>query len=60
MSRNNSFATDSSSQSFLLQIDLKEKMTLTKGQEKYAICDDRSYGPAFGGGGDIFITDSCN
>jgi hypothetical protein len=51
---------DPSRLTFLLQLDLKEKMTLIQGKEKYTIYDDLSYGPVFGGGYDICIADNCN
>jgi hypothetical protein len=52
--------TDSSLRSFLLQLDLKEKMTLIQGQENYAIYDKKNDGPIFGYGYDIYISDRCN
>jgi hypothetical protein len=60
ISRSNQPVADPSGRSFLLQLDLREKMRLIKGQEEHAIYDDPIYGPTFGGGSDIFIADSCN
>jgi hypothetical protein len=59
-SLNNQPVADPSRRSFLLQLDLREKMTLIQGQEGKAIYDHPNWGPTFGGGGDICIANSCN
>ena len=52
------YAADNSGKSFLLQVDLKQKMTLT--QPQYAICCHSNYGPIFGDVHDIVISDKCD
>ena len=47
------YAADNSGKSFLLQVDLKQKMTLTQPQN--AIYCHSKYGPTFGGGHDIYV-----
>ena len=49
---------DNAGKSFLLQVDLKQKMKLT--QPQHAIYCNTNYGPTFGGGNDIRIYDKCN
>jgi hypothetical protein len=56
----NQYVADPSRRSFMLHLNLREKMTLIQGQEGKAICDNPNYGPIFGGGCDVCITDSCN
>ena len=41
-----------------MQVDLKQKMTLT--QPQYAIRCNSTYGPIFGYGNDIVISDKCD
>jgi hypothetical protein len=56
------YINDPSRSSFLLQLELREKMTLIQGKELKAIYDDFGYGPAFGSGNDsdLCIRDKCN
>ncbi len=49
---------DYSKSTFLLSIDLKKKMNLM--QPDTAICCNSKYGPTFGGGADLYISDKCN
>lgn len=56
--QNGSYETDNLKMSFLLQIDLKEKMTLKK--PEYAIYNHSDMGPIFGAGADLCIADCCN
>ncbi len=68
-SLHNDFVNDPTNASFLLSIDMKQKMSLVDNTR--AIYCDSSYGPIFGGSknnlnyrpyydGDIYIVDKCN
>jgi len=52
------WTNDTTKNSFLLSLDLRQKMTLIIPQ--YAINCNSNYGSTFGGGADIFIADKCN
>ena len=52
------FVNDPTNASFLLSIDLKQKMSLVDNTK--AIYCDPNRGPIFGGGKDIAIADKCN
>ncbi len=39
---------------------MKQKMNLNESKNKNAICCHKNYGPIFGGGNDIRISDKCN
>ena len=44
--------------SFIFSIDEKEKYPVS--QTKYSIYNNDSYGPTFGGGHDLYISNFCN
>ena len=52
------WVNDSGRKSFLLQLDLLQKMV--PNHDNYLIYCGTSYGPIFGDGHDIVISDSCN
>ena len=54
----NGFVNDPTNASFLLSIDLKQKMSLVDNTK--AIYCDPNQGPIFGEGKDISIVDKCN
>ena len=54
----NGFVNDPTNASFLLSIDLKQKMSLVDNTK--AIYCDPNRGPIFGQGNDISIADKCN
>ncbi len=55
------FIADPSRSSFLLQLELREKMTLIQGKEQYAIWDHCNWGPIYGEFvSDLLIGDKCN
>ena len=46
--------------SWLFSIDNKEKYEMIPGREKYAIFCQADFGPLFGGGPDIYLSNGCN
>ena len=52
------FASDEESLGFLVSVDLKQKFTLIR-PEKAIQCHPE-YGPVFGSGADLAISDECN
>ena len=52
------YSIDSTNSTFLLSLDLKQKMTITSNQ--YATYNRPNRGSCFGGGHDIYISDKCN
>jgi len=52
------FVNDPANASFLLSIDMKQKMTLVN--SKTAIYCDPKFGPVFGEGKDVCINDRCD
>lgn len=54
------YGKDDSGSTFLLQLDLKEKMILIEGHEKFATQNRKDWGPSFSYGAELFINDRCD
>jgi hypothetical protein len=54
----NSYVNDAGKRAFLLQVDLREKMTPIT--QEHLIKHLTDYGPIFGGGFDLYISNLCN
>ena len=55
---NSGWVSDNSRRTYIFSMDMREKFVPQENQN--LICRNKSYGPMFGGGHDIFIYDECN